>query len=177
MEYLIEDLKASFHLKTGNKRTLLNNAPCAAVAAPYPMSFAPGLAWGASLEPRQGSASPGTPRQMVGSPPPLGWEGGKGVRCASSQAPGAPLHQLCLAQGLLWWSGQPCQHPGYGAEPQHPQMFLFPRAQKWQDLCGLLPWGRRYGLGSPPPPSLLRGDFSLCSLLPCLAGGVEIGQG
>lgn len=44
MEYLIEDLKASFHLKTGNKRTLLNNAPCAAVAAPYPMSFAPGLA-------------------------------------------------------------------------------------------------------------------------------------
>lgn len=54
MEYLIEDLKASFHLKTGNKRTLLNNAPCAAVAAwpyaPVPCPLPPGLAWGCPRE-------------------------------------------------------------------------------------------------------------------------------
>lgn len=149
MEYLIEDLKASFHLKTGNKRTLLNNAPCAAVAAPPPpMSLVPGLVWGCQPL-SMGEDQPPLSLQGRYIPPLQGWKGGKGVGCAWSQAPWTPLTGTAWHRVSGGGTDSPASSLAVEQSPDVPKC-PFSHRHEWQNLRGLLGTGD----GSCVPGSL-----------------------
>lgn len=168
MEYLIEDLKTSFHLKTGNKRTLLNNAPCATLAAPCHLSL--GWCGGASLEPRQGPASLGTQRQMVGIPHPRA-----GRVAGDVPGTGTPLTSSAWHRVFHGGAGSPASTLPAAQSPMSPGIQFLVSTKVSGPVCS--PWAL---LGGGCHDALIQlpswGAFSLSTFQSWLADGVEMGK-
>lgn len=161
MEYLIEDLKASFHLKTGNKRTLLNNAPCAAVAAwpyaPVPCPLPPGLAFGCPRE--------GHPEADGRYHPPGAGRGAWGAQLSrvgcSFVSPDPAVH---VAWGGMGLSANTQGTISPSPSTVYPSCCGHGGGRSWGDLFGAILWQEGKGCTRLCSYAFRLGGFSLCSL-------------